>query len=111
MKIMIFLHGTATMHSSGLDKTPAERIKQVEGNDPAVQKLREYIHVGNSNEKIRKWQEQGAEIVHLSSNRTTQGIQDDLFTLQKHNFPKGKIYYKENSETYADVAERVMPDI
>ena len=55
MKIMIFLHGTATMHSTGLGKSPEERIKQSENNDPSILRYSEYIPVGNANEKIRKW--------------------------------------------------------
>lgn len=64
MEIMIFLHGTALMHRSGVGKTPEERIKQVENNDPSVQKYADYVPVGKSNEKAQKWSNQGAGIVY-----------------------------------------------
>ena len=108
---MIFLHGTATMHSTGLGKSPEERIKQSENNDPSILRYSEYIPVGNANEKIRKWREQGAEIVYLSSNRERKEVDNDLIALKKNNFPDGEVYYRQESESYADVAERVMPDV
>lgn len=108
---MIFLHGTATMHSAGFGKSTRERIKQSEEGDPSVLRYSEYIPIEKSNEKIRRWQKQGAEIVYLSSNRDKKEIDNDLITLKRHNFPDGKIYYRQSSESYADVAERVIPDV
>ena len=63
MKIMIFLHGTAIMHKSGLRVTREERVKQVvQGTDPSLHDYASYVPVEGAVNKIKGWQEQGAEI-------------------------------------------------
>ena len=108
---MVFLHGTAIMHKAGISKTPQERVKQVETNEPSVHKYDEYVPVGKANEKIRKWQEQGAEIVYLSSHRDGASVKKDIQVLSKYNFPDGPVLYRHLLQSYASVAERAMPDI
>ncbi len=108
---MVFLHGTAIMHKAGQGKTPTERSKQVEENEPSVHKYDTYIPVGDAVHKIKKWQNQGAKIVYLSSHEDEENVQKDIQVLIKHNFPDGPVLYREGKETYADIAERVMPDI
>lgn len=111
MKIMVFLHGTAIMHKAGLGKTPQERIKQVEENEPSVHMYEEYVPVGKASEKIREWQEQGAEIVYLSSHMDRESVKKDIQVLSKYNFPNGPVLYRQLLESYAKVAEKAMPDI
>ncbi|MEK7070807.1 MAG: hypothetical protein AAB966_03295 [Patescibacteria group bacterium] len=111
MKIMVFLHGTTIMHKSGIGKTPNERVKQVEENEPSVHKYEEYVPVGKANEKVRKWQEQGAEIVYLSSHRDIASVKKDLRVLSKYNFPNGQVLYRHLFESYAKVAEKAMPTV
>jgi len=108
---MVFLHGTAIMHKAGIGRTPQERVKQVETNEPSVHKYDEYVPVGKANEKIRKWQEQGAEIVYLSSHRDGASVKKDIQVLSKYNFPDGPVLYRHLLQSYASVAERAMPDI
>ena len=31
--------------------------------------------------------------------------------MDKYGFPKGEIYHRQNGESYAQIAERIMPDI
>lgn len=111
MKIMIFLHGTAIMHSAGLGKSPAERIRQAEENESSVRQYDTYVSVGDANKKIRGWQEQGAEIIYLSSHQDKENVRKDIQALTNYNFPDAPVLYRHNKETYADIAERVMPDI
>ena len=111
MEIMIFLHGTSIMHSAGVGKTPQERIKQVELNEPSVHRYEDYVPVEKANEKIRKWNEQGAKIVYLSSHRDKKSIEKDALVLSKYEFPNGQILYRHPFQTYAKVAEKVMPDV
>lgn len=111
MKIMVFLHGTSIMHKSGLGKTPKERIKQVQGNDLSVHKYDEYVPVNKAQEKIWRWHEQGSEIIYLSSHKDKKSVQKDIFVLSKYNFPKGPVLYRKLFESYAKVAERIVPDI
>lgn len=111
MKIMIFLHGTSIMHKSGIGKTPQERVKQVEENDPSVHNYESYVPVGKADEKIRKWVNQGAEVVFLSSHKSSEDVEKDKQVLKKYNFPEATVYFRENGKTYAQVAEEVMPDV
>lgn len=111
MKIMVFLHGTTIMHSSGVGKTPQERIKQVEENEASVHKYDEYVPVGNANEKIMKWCEQGAEIIYLSSHRDYGSVKKDTQVLKKYNFPDGPVLYRRLFQSYSKVAENAMPDV
>ena len=111
MKIMIFLHGTAIMHKESLGKTPTERVKQIEESESSVRQYETYVPVGNANIKIKKWHEQGAEIVYLSSHEDEGNVRKDILALTNYDFPDAPVLYRRGKETYADIAERVMPDI
>ena len=108
---MVFLHGTAIMHKAGLGKTPAERGKQVEENEASVHQYDTYVPVGDANNKLKKWKEQGAEIVYLSSHEDEGSVHKDIQVLTNYSFPDAPVLYRRGKETYADIAERVMPDI
>ena len=111
MKIMVFLHGTAIMHKAGLGETPTERGKQVEENEPSVHQYEKYVPVGDANKKIKKWWEQGAEIVYLSSHQDDESVRKDIQVLSNFDFPDAPVLYRHGKETYADIAERFTPDI
>lgn len=96
MKIMVFLHGTATK--------PAKW-------DIAGQSFAHYVPTGKAVEKLKSWVSQGAEICYLTSHEKAAGVAVDKKVLAKYGFPEGEIYYRQNGEAYKDVAERVMPDI
>lgn len=111
MKILIFLHGTLIMHKSAEGKTREERVKQVVDGDPFVHDYTSYIPVGNAVEKLKSWQAQGAEILYLSSHEIAEDVEKDKIVLEKYNFPKGQIFYRQNGETYKDIAEKIIPDV
>ena len=96
MKIMVFLHGTATK--------PAKF-------DFLGQNFAKYEPTGNAVAKLTGWVKQGAQICYLTSHQNAKMIPVDQQVLDKSGFPKGEIYYRQNGEAYKDVAERVMPDI
>ena len=96
MKIMIFLHGTATK--------PAKW-------DVIGQSFAHYMPTGKAVEKLNSWVNQGAQICYLTSHEKAAGVAVDKKVLAKYDFPQGEIYWRENGEAYKDVAERVMPDI
>jgi hypothetical protein len=96
MKIMVFLHGTATK--------PAKW-------DLTGQVFSKYEPTGNAVAKIKAWVDQGAQICYLTSHQNQKMIPVDLRVLDKYGFPTGKIYFRQNGEAYKDVAERAMPDI
>ncbi len=111
MKILLFLHGTLIMHKNAEGKTREERVKQVLNNDPSVYNYISYIPVGNAVEKLKNWQKQGAEILYLSSHETAEDVEKDKSVLEKYDFPKGPVFYRQNRESYKDIAEKIIPDV
>lgn len=111
MKIMVFLHGTVIMHRNGLGRTPEERVRQVlEGNE-SLHDFASYVPVENAVQKLQAWNAQGVEIVYLSSHRRAEAVEQDKTVLQAYGFPNGQIFYRHSGESYADMAERILPDI
>jgi hypothetical protein len=108
---MVFLHGTAIMHRSGIGRTRQERVKQSLQGESSVREFAEYVPVGGAVEKLHRWQRQGAEIVYLSSHRSPENVENDRAVLRKHGFPPGEVYFRSDGEEYSDVVERVAPDI
>ena len=111
MRILVFLHGTILMHSTGAGKTRQERVRQVVEEDQSVSQYESYIPIGNAVEKLRGWQRQGAEIAYLSSRRGNEEIEIDRSVLRRFGFPEGEIHFRKTGEEYVDVVARVMPDL
>src|SRR3989344_8879071 len=111
MKILVFLHGTLIMHKSAEGKPREERVRQVESKDPSVLDYASYIPVGNVVEKLKSWQNQCAEILYLSSHETAEDVEKDKLVLEKYDFPKGQIFYRQNGESYKDIAEKIIPTV
>jgi hypothetical protein len=111
MKIMVFLHGTAIMHRNAFGRTRDERVQQVIKKDESIYDFSTYIPIGNSVRKLLSWNEQGAEIVYLSSHKKVQDVKKDIRVLKAYGFPNGQILFRQGGEEYNDVAERVLPDI
>lgn len=122
MKILIFLQGTILMPKSGIGKTREEIVQQVKAQGESIRDFGSYISVGNAVEKLRSWENQGATILYLSSlteNKKArgdeivgkEGLKMDQEVLDRHNFPKGEIFHRQNRETYAQITERIIPDI
>ena len=111
MKILIFLHGTAIMHKNAVGRSREERVKQSAEREESGLDYTSYVPVGNAVQKLKQWEAQGAEIAYLSSHIDEKDIRKDKLVLEKYGFPRGMVYFRQNGETYADVAERIMPDI
>lgn len=111
MKILIFTEGTIIMHKNAQGKSREEIVKQSRENGESVDDFANYIPIGNAPEKIKIWQEQGAEICYLTSRRELEEIGDIKNVLKKYHFPEGKLYFRKDNEEYKDVAERISPDI
>lgn len=110
-KIAIFLHGTLTMHQTGIGRTRETRVEQSVTHDPSVLDYANYVPIGKAVQKVKSWQKQKNEIIYLSSHEDAPDIEKDQFVLDKFNFPKGPIFYRQNGEAYKDVIERVKPDV
>jgi len=113
MKIIVFLHGTTIMHSGAIGVSREERIGQVvRGTDISVRDLESYVPIGHAVEKLVKWKDQGAEILYLSSQRTPEDVEKDGRVLARYGFPAGRILYRGREyESYASIAEAVLPDL
>lgn len=99
------------MHKNAEDKSREERVRQVENKDPSVLDYISYIPVGDAVEKLESWQGQGAEILYLSSHETAEDVAKDRSALERYNFPKGQVFYRQNGESYKNIAETVIPDV
>jgi len=111
VKIALFLHGTAIMHSSGLGHTREERVEQVRQRDPSVKDYAGYIPIENAVAKVRDWERRGAEIVYLSSHRRPENVAKDAAVLEHFDFPAGPVLFRQSGEGYAELVLRVMPDV
>ncbi len=111
MKIMVFLHGTAIMHRGALGKARGERVRQVIEREASVRDFCSYVPIGDAVRKIRRWAQQGAQIVYISSHQTDGDLEKDREVLRRYSFPQGEIQFRRGGEDYRDAAERVMPDI
>ena len=111
MKILVFLHGTLIMHRSAEEKPREERVRQVKNKDVSVLDYASYIPVGNSVKKLKSWEKQGAEILYLSSHETAGDVEKDKSVLEKYDFPKGQIFYRQGGESYKDIAEKIIPGV
>ena len=99
------------MHKNAKGKSREERVQQVENKESSVLDYASYIPIGNAVEKLNSWQKQGAEILYLSSHETAQDVEKDRSVLEKYDFPKGQIFFRQNGETYKDIAEKIIPDV
>lgn len=122
MKIIVFLQGTIIMPKSGVNKTRKERVRDSIEQGGQIRDFASYMPINNASEKLHKWVKQGAEIIYLSAlteNKKARGdeilskkdLKIDQEILNKYGFPEGEIYHREDGESYADIAGRVMPDI
>lgn len=100
------------MHSAAQGYRREDIVKQVKsGTDSSIYNWRTYIPIGDSVEKLRKWQSQGAEMLYLTSRIKPREVEDIKNVLKKHGFPEGQLLFRQKCEEYKDVAERTIPDV
>jgi hypothetical protein len=68
-----------------------------------------YVPIGNCVEKIRKWEEQGAEIIYITSRSTEKQVREIKHLLEKYNFPGNELLNRKKGQKYRDIVEAVMP--
>jgi len=108
---MVFLQGTTIMHKNAMGQTRETRVSQVVDGDKSLDDFSGYVPVDNAVQKLHGWRWQGAEIIYLSSHDKTEDVAIDKIVLRKFGFPDGPVDYRQTGECYADIAERVLPDI
>jgi hypothetical protein len=111
MKLIVSLHGTAIMHPAAAGSGRAERVQQVRDREPSVFEFAAYVPAEMVVEKLRCWREQGAEIAYLSSHRTDAEVAADETVLERHRFPRRRVLFRADGESYGEVVARELPDI
>lgn len=100
------------MHGSAKGRTREEIVHQSrEGIDPLLSDWKQYVPIGDAPRKLQLWEEQGAEILYLTSRTSKPEINAIRLVLEKHGFPKGELCFRRQGERYKDVAERILPDV
>ncbi|MFW9936956.1 MAG: hypothetical protein ACFFD5_04865 [Candidatus Thorarchaeota archaeon] len=111
LRILIFLHGTSIMHKNAFGLSREEIIKQVKDDvDDSISDFTTYIPIGNVVKKLTTWQNQGAEILYLSSHKSLENVKNDEIILRKYNFPKGRIFFRKENDWNFPI-EEARPDI
>ncbi len=111
IRLLVFTEGTILMHKNAAGYSREEIIKQVKEKENSVSEYDLYIPVGNAAQKITAWKNNCAEIIYLTSRRKNTEIQAIRKVLSRYCFPKGRLLHRIKNETYANVAERIKPDI
>ena len=99
------------MARGAVGHTREEIVVQVKNKEASVKEYGSYIPIKNAVSKIKKWVDQGAEIVYLTSRRNLKEVGEIKEVLRRNMFLVGTLEYRKGLEEYKDVAERVMPDI
>ena len=111
MKIMVFTHGTIVMQGEGVGVSREERVRQSLERRPTVFDLDHYAAIGEAVSKLWSWQRQGAEICYLGPSRKPENMIKNEQVLRRLGFPPGTLYHREPAESYAQVVERISPDV
>lgn len=99
------------MHKAGLGHTREEIVKQVISKEKSVHNYSSYVPIKGAVKKLTCWSKNGADILYLTSRKKPDEIQQIRSVLRKQGFPDGNLLFRQNNEQYADVAEKIMPDI
>src|SRR3989338_2778784 len=111
MKIIIFTEGTIIMHKNGIGHTREQIVQQVIDEEPSIHDYGSYVPIGDAVKKLTQWENQRAENFFLNSRRKPEEINEVKSVLQHYGFPDGQLLFRQDSEEYKDVAERIMPDV
>jgi hypothetical protein len=111
MKILVFTHGTIVMHREALGVSREERVRQVRQRTPSVFDISNYVSVGQAREKLWRWHDLGAQLGYLGPSRRPENMEKNERLLCHLDFPPGPLYHRGPDESYAQVVERVRPDI
>lgn len=112
MNILIFTEGTLIMHQGARGYSRVDIVEQVRsGTDSTIYNWSTYIPIGNSVDKLHKWESQGVKIQYLTSRTKPSEVDDIRSVLKKYGFPEGQLFFRRKGVEYKDVAEKFMPDV
>lgn len=70
-----------------------------------------YIPIENAVDIIKSWDEQGAEIIYVTSSRKLKQVDAVNANLLKHKFKGTKLYYRNENQEYRDIVGLVVPNV
>lgn len=70
-----------------------------------------YIPIKNCVNIIKSWEEQGAEIIYLTSRKKIKEVHEIKQILIEHKFSGNYLYYREKEQKYKHIVELVVPNI
>lgn len=73
--------------------------------------IKRYHPINGCAEKIRHWENQGAEIVYLTSRKSNSSVEFIKNTLLRNGFVGSFLYYRTNQDEYKDIVEKIRPRI
>lgn len=72
---------------------------------------KKYYPIKNCVEKIKKWEDQGARIVYLTSRRRIRSVNAIRDLLLGHGFPGSFLYFRTQRDKYKNISEALKPDV
>ena len=111
MKIMVFLQGTTIMNEKLVLRSREERVKLSRERDPEILDSSRQVPIGDAVSKLQRWKDEGVELAYLSAHRKPENTAKISSILDKHGFSKGLFVFRQGTEQYENVAERIMPDV
>jgi hypothetical protein len=111
MDILVFTHGTSVMHGEAQSASREERVRQSQQRSSSVFDLSSYVPVEHAREKLWRWHDQGARIAYLGPSRRPENMEKNERMLRHLDFPPGPLHHRGPDETYAQVVERLAPDV
>lgn len=122
MHILIFLHGTILMHPGGVGLSREQIVQQVRDEEASIRDYGAYVPIGNAVHKLQGWASQGATISYLSAltesklARTDELVDAEALVLdqrvlERYSFPRGEIYHRKSGQHYAQIVERLLPEV
>lgn len=70
-----------------------------------------YVPIGDSVDRLKAWEQQGAEILYITSRKKEKQVEKIKELLLKYDFPGEYLYYRGLGEKYKDIVEGVIPGV
>lgn len=70
-----------------------------------------YVPIGDSVERLKVWEQQGAEILYITSRKKEKQLWEIKGLLLEYDFPGEYLYYREAGQKYKNIVEEVVPDV
>ncbi len=112
MKILIFTEGTILTSKGWIGLSRDEIIRRIRARDRSdTVDFANSVAIGDCVRKIGAWADQGAEISYLTSRRKDDEVAAIRSVLDAFRFPKGRLLFRKEGESYGDVATMELPDV